>query len=146
MVMTLAIKLVIIAALILSIFIPFGYFLHGERTKKRYKRSIAFNAFFFFGIIVIAGVMMFVTDPVQAAQAGSDAGMATGLGYLAAALSTGLSCVGGGIAVASAASAALGAISEDPSALGTSLIFVGLAEGVCLYGLIISFMIIGKLG
>jgi V/A-type H+-transporting ATPase subunit K len=77
--MTLAIKLAIIAALILSIFIPFGYFLHGERTKKRYKRSIAFNAFFFFGIIVIAGVMMFVTDPVQAAQAGSDAGMATGL-------------------------------------------------------------------
>ena len=141
--MTLAIKLAIIAALILSIFIPFGYFLHGERTKKR---SIAFNAFFFFGIIVIAGVMMFVTDPVQAAQAGSDAGMATGLGYLAAALSTGLSCVGGGIAVASAASAALGAISEDPSALGKSLIFVGLAEGVCLYGLIISFMIIGKLG
>mgnify|MGYP003165703837 CR=1 FL=1 len=138
--MTLAIKLAIIAALILSIFIPFGYFLHGERTKKRYKRSIAFNAFFFFGIIVIAGVMMFVTDPVQAAQAGSDAGMATGLGYLAAALSTGLSCVGGGIAVASAASAALGAISEDPSALGKSLIFVGLAEGVCLYGLIISFM------
>lgn len=133
--MTLAIKLAIIAALILSIFIPFGYFLHGERTKKRYKRSIAFNAFFFFGIIVIAGVMMFVTDPVQAAQAGSDAGMATGL-----------SCVGGGIAVASAASAALGAISEDPSALGKSLIFVGLAEGVCLYGLIISFMIIGKLG
>ena len=116
--MTLAIKLAIIAALILSIFIPFGYFLHGERTKKRYKRSIAFNAFFFFGIIVIAGVMMFVTDP----------------------------CVGGGIAVASAASAALGAISEDPSALGKSLIFVGLAEGVCLYGLIISFMIIGKLG
>lgn len=143
--MTLAIKLAIIAALILSIFIPFGYFLHGERTKKRYKRSIAFNVFFFFGIIVIAGVMMFVTDPVQAAQAGSDVGMATGLGYLAAALSTGLSCVGG-IAVASAASAALGAISEDPSALGKSLIFVGLAEGVCLYGLIISFMIIGKLG
>ena len=63
--MTLAIKLAIIAALILSIFIPFGYFLHGERTKKRYKRSIAFNAFFFFGIIVIAGVMMFVTDLMQ---------------------------------------------------------------------------------
>ena len=69
----------------------------------------------------------------------------TGFGYIAAALSTGLSCVGGGIAVASAASAALGAISEDSSALGKSLIFVGLAEGVCLYGLIISFMILGKL-
>ena len=60
-------------------------------------------------------------------------------------LVTGLSCIGGGIAVASAASAALGAISEDSSVLGKSLIFVGLAEGVCLYGLIISFMILGKL-
>ena len=65
--------------------------------------------------------------------------------YLAAALVTGLSCIGGGIAVASAASAALGAISEDSSILGKSLIFVGLAEGVCLYGLIISFMILGQL-
>ena len=45
----------------------------------------------------------------------------------------------------SAASAALGAISEDQSILGKSLIFVGLAEGVALYGLIISFMILGKL-
>ena len=72
-------------------------------------------------------------------------GLSTGLGYLAAGLSIGLSCVGGGIAVASAASAALGAISEDSSILGKSLIFVGLAEGVCLYGLIIAFMILGQL-
>ena len=70
---------------------------------------------------------------------------AAGWGYLAAALSTGMSCLGGGIAVSAAASAALGAISEDGSILGKSLIFVGLAEGVCLYGLIISFMILGKL-
>ena len=144
--MTSAIKLAIIAAFILSVLLPFGYFLRGERNKKRYKRSIAANIVMFFGVIVIAGVMLFVSDPVQAAQAAGDAGMSTGLGYLAAALATGLSCVGGGIAVASAASAALGAISEDPSALGKSLIFVGLAEGGCLYGLIISFMIIGRLG
>ena len=83
---------------------------------------------------------------VHAADAAaSGAGLATGLGYIAAALVTGLSCIGGGIAVASAASAALGAISEDSSVLGKSLIFVGLAEGVCLYGLIISFMIISRL-
>ena len=83
---------------------------------------------------------------VQAAEAvTADAGFATGMGYLAAAIVTGLSCIGGGIAVASAASAALGAISEDSSVLGKSLIFVGLAEGVCLYGLIISFMILGNL-
>ena len=84
---------------------------------------------------------------VQATEAAASSGatIATGMGYLAAALVTGLSCIGGGIAVASAASAALGAISEDSSVLGKSLIFVGLAEGVCLYGLIISFMILGNL-
>lgn len=143
--MTLTVKFLLIAALILSIIIPFGYFLIGEKNKKRYKMTLATNVFFFFGAFLVAGIMLFTGAPVQAADAAQAASNATGFGYLAAALSTGLSCVGGGIAVASAASAALGAISEDPSALGKSLIFVGLAEGVCLYGLIISFMIIGRL-
>jgi len=144
--MTLTVKLLLIVTLVLSIIIPFGYYLLGEKSKKRYKRAIGANAFFYFGAFAIAVIMMFAGEPVQAADAASNvASNATGLGYLAAALSTGLSCVGGGIAVASAASAALGAISEDSSALGKSLIFVGLAEGVCLYGLIISFMILGNL-
>lgn len=144
--MTVTVKLLLIAALMLSIVIPFGTFLLGEKSKKRYKKAIGANAFFFFSSLVIAGIMMFSGVPVQAADAAAAVSdSATGFGYLAAALSTGLSCVGGGIAVASAASAALGAISEDSSALGKSLIFVGLAEGVCLYGLIISFMILGRL-
>ena len=143
--MSLTVRVLFVVTLLLSIVIPFGYFLIGQRTKKRYKRAIGTNIFFFFSTVLIAGIMLFAGDPVQAAEAaGNTASNATGFGYLAA-LSTGLSCVGGGIAVASAASAALGAISEDSSALGKSLIFVGLAEGVCLYGLIISFMILGKL-
>ncbi len=103
----------------------------------------------FFGLMLFTGVMMFSGNAFAAETAETAAvaasSTATGLGYIAAALSIGMSCIGGGIAVASAASAALGAISEDSSILGKSLIFVGLAEGVCLYGLIIAFMIIGKL-
>ena len=144
--MTTATKLIFIVALVLSIIIPFGYYLIGEKNKKRYKRTIGVNAFFFFGAFAIASIMMLGGPTVHAADAAAAYGsLATGLGYIAAALVTGLSCIGGGIAVASAASAALGAISEDSSVLGKSLIFVGLAEGVCLYGLIISFMILGKL-
>lgn len=146
--MSLATKIIFIATLVLSIIIPFGYYLIGEKNKKRYKRTIGVNAFFFFGAFAIASSMMLAGPAnVQAAEtaAASGATLATGMGYLAAALVTGLSCIGGGIAVASAASAALGAISEDSSVLGKSLIFVGLAEGVCLYGLIISFMILGNL-
>ena len=144
--MTLMTQIVLAAALVLSIILPFGYYLLGERSRGRYKTTIGVNAFFFFGTMLVAVAVMFAgTSTAQAAASSADAGLATGLGYLAAALVTGLSCIGGGIAVASAASAALGAISEDQSILGKSLIFVGLAEGVALYGLIISFMIIGKL-
>lgn len=143
--MSLTTRIILIAALILSIIIPFGYYLIGEKNKKRYKRTIGVNAFFFFGAFVIASIMTFGGGVSAADPAAAGASIATGLGYIAAALVTGLSCIGGGIAVASAASAALGAISEDSSVLGKSLIFVGLAEGVCLYGLIISFMILGKL-
>ena len=146
--MTLTVKLLVIAAIVLGIILPFGYYLLGEKSKARYKKTIAANVFFYFGAFVIASIMLFAGEPVHAAETASamaDGSLATGLGYISAALATGMSCVGGGIAVASAASAALGAISEDSSALGKSLIFVGLAEGVCLYGLIISFMILGKL-
>lgn len=85
---------------------------------------------------------------MQAAETTAEtvnSGLATGLGYMAAALVTSVSGIGSGIAVASSASAALGAISEDQSVFGKSMIFVAMAEGIALYGLIISFMILGKL-
>lgn len=143
------IKITLFCALLLSIILPFGAFYFGERNRGRYKKTLAVNVLTFFGILLFGQIILF-TGNVQAAEAAAETvssagGLSSGLGYLAAALSTGLSCIGGGVAVASAASAALGAISEDDSILGKSLIFVGLAEGVCLYGLIISFMILGKL-
>ena len=142
--MTLLAKITLAAALLLSIAIPFGAFAAGEKTKGRYKTALGINALLFVGTLVTAGTLMF-TGNAFAAETASTASNAAGWGYLAAALSTGMSCIVGGIAVSAAASAALGAISEDGSILGKSLIFVGLAEGVCLYGLIISFMILGKL-
>lgn len=142
------VKILLAVTLILSIILPFGYFLIGEKTKGRFKTSLAVNCFFFFGTLLVCTVFMFNGDVFaaeDAAAAAASSGLATGLGYIAAGIVTGLSCIGGGIAVASAASAALGAISEDSSILGKSLIFVGLAEGIALYGLIISFSILGKL-
>ena len=144
--MTVITQITIAVALVLSIILPFGYYLLGEKSRGRYKTALGVNAFFFFfGIMLVAIAVTFAGGASVQAATGADAGLATGMGYIAAALVTGLSCIGGGIAVASAASAALGAISEDQSILGKSLIFVGLAEGVALYGLIISFMILGKL-
>ena len=143
--MTIAVKLLLTVALIFSIAVPFGAFAAGEKTKGRYKTALAANTVMFFGTMLFAVCVLFGDTAFSAESTAAASGISTGMGYIAAALSTGLSCIGGGVAVSAAASAALGAISEDSSILGKSLIFVGLAEGVCLYGLIISFMIIGKL-
>lgn len=113
------------------------------KTGKKVKYAMVFNLCAFFGVIALSVLFPF-SSMVSAAETEA-AGLATGLGYLAAALSTGFSALGAGIAVASAASAAIGAVSEDPKAFGKALIFVALGEGVALYGLLISFMIISSL-
>ncbi|MBD5137092.1 MAG: ATPase [Lachnospiraceae bacterium] len=140
----LSVKILLSIALLLSIVIPFAAYAIGEKSRGRYKKALALNVIAFFGILIISQIVLFSSTAMAAGTASSADGLARGLGYIGAALATGLSGIGGGIAVANAASAALGAISEDQSVLGKSLIFVGLAEGVCLYGFIISFMIIGK--
>ena len=68
-----------------------------------------------------------------------------GWGFAAAAFSTGIGCLGAGIAVAYVGSAALGAISEKPELTARALIYVGLAEGIAIYGLIISIMILTRI-
>lgn len=72
--------------------------------------------------------------------------LAQGLGFIAAALATGCSALGAGIAVAAAAPAAIGAFSENEGNFGKALIFVALGEGVAIYGLLISILIINSLG
>lgn len=66
-------------------------------------------------------------------------------GYIAAALAVGLACIGSGYAVAKIGSASIGAVTEKPEIMGKTLVFLGLAEGIAIYGLIIAVMILNKL-
>ncbi|MFH1007638.1 MAG: ATP synthase subunit C [Candidatus Latescibacterota bacterium] len=68
-----------------------------------------------------------------------------GLGFIAAAVAVGMSTIGAGIAVSIVGSAAMGAVAERPELMGRSIIYVGLAEGIAIYGLIIGIMILGKI-
>ena len=64
--------------------------------------------------------------------------------FLAAAIAVAVGSLGAGIAVGYVGAAAMGAIGEKPELAGRALIFVGLAEGIAIYGLIIAIMILGK--
>lgn len=64
--------------------------------------------------------------------------------FAAAAIAAGLSTLGAGYAVAIVGSAAVGALAEKPELLGRLLIFVGLAEGIAIYGLIVAILILNQ--
>ena len=135
-------KFIVLFFAAFAVFSPL--FLIGIRkyTGRRAKRALGANIASFFAFLVLASVVGIggsasaVGTPEAAAAAG---GIAEGLKYVGAALAVG---IGGGIAVASSASAALGAISENDKAFGKALIFVGLAEGVALYGLIVALLLL----
>lgn len=108
------------------------------------RRLISHVALFFVAVVgmVLFAPKVFAADGDLVAPVRT---MADGMGFLSAALATGLSSLGAGIAVAAAAPAAIGAISENPENFGKSLIFVALGEGVAIYGLLISILILNKI-
>lgn len=62
--------------------------------------------------------------------------------YIAAGLAVGLACIAGGMAVGKIGAAAMGAMSENAELSGKALPFVGLAEGICLWGFLVALLII----
>lgn len=137
----LATKIILAIVVLLTIVLPIAYyFMFGKKKNRSRARTLAVNIITFACALIISTVIVFSGTARAAGEAS-----ASGLGYIAAALAVGLSCIGSGIAVANSASAALGALSEDSTVFGKSLVFVGLSEGIALYGLIISFMILGAL-
>ncbi len=104
-----------------------------------------FTGFNFLVGLFAAGIaMVWLASPtsVLAAGAAQEGGVVDQYASLAAALSTGLACIGAGIAVGNSGAAAVGATAEKPESFGRALIFVGLSEGIAIYGLIISFLIL----
>ena len=57
--MSMLVKILLVAALVLSIVIPFGVYFLGEKNRKRYKRSLACNCFFFFSTLVLASILAY---------------------------------------------------------------------------------------
>lgn len=139
--MTLFIMLLMAAAIVL----PLMAIARRHSQGKAVRRPLVAHCFGFFGLVVLvtAGGFALSGSALAAdAAAAASTGVGDGLKYIGAALAVGLSGVGGGIAVSSAAAAALGAMSENDSIFGKALIFVGLAEGVALYGLLVALLML----
>jgi V/A-type H+/Na+-transporting ATPase subunit K len=100
-------------------------------------------------VLAVGATALLVSAPPVFAAGAAGAAAAPGdswsLGLLAAALATALSSLGAGLAVGKVGTAAVGALAEKPELFGRLLIFVGLAEGIAIYGLIVSILILNRL-
>ena len=108
------------------------------------KRKLALISGYIFQVVA---AMFLLPNLLGAADvvpvgAGKDA---TSWGYIAAALAVGVACIASGYAVARIGSAGIGAVTEKPELMGKTLVFLGLAEGIAIYGLIVAVMILNKL-
>ena len=148
--------LVLIPALLLySAVIAFKRMSSGKTPRK----ALRFNVGVFAALIcavALTSVSVFAapeqgTDTAEPAETSETAeteqtagDMSKGMGLLAAGIVTGLAGIGGGIAVAAGAPAAIAATSEDPNSFGKSIIFVALGESIALYGVVIAILILQK--
>lgn len=145
----------LIIFLIAASAVSIGTIIYGKKAIKKGKtgniKKAILTTVSAFGLIMAGAVIttafggnVFAETQAEAAAstAAGAGGIGEGLKYLSAALSTGIATIATGLAVGSVGSSAIGAISEDSSLLGKTLIFVGMAEGIAIYGLIISILIL----
>jgi V/A-type H+-transporting ATPase subunit K len=97
----------------------------------------------------VAGMFAQSADTTSAApasapavQAAAPADFGQAAKYIAAGLAVGLACIGGGIAVGKIGASAMGAMSENAELSGKAMPFVGLAEGICLWGFLVALLVL----
>ena len=131
------------------------YVVRKKSQGRPVKRAVGMNLAVFAVLVVLMSVLcfnVFAADDAQPADAAAQTEQTAeaptdsskGLGLLAAGLVTGLAGIGGGIAAAAGAPAAIAATAENPKSFGKSIIFVALGESIALYGVVISILILNK--
>jgi V/A-type H+/Na+-transporting ATPase subunit K len=95
------------------------------------------------GVTLIGVQDVMAAEPVAAAAGGITLGQ--GLALLGIGLPTGLAAIGAAIALGPIGSAAMAVIAEKPELFGRTLIYMGLAEGIAIYGLVMSILMLGRI-
>jgi V/A-type H+-transporting ATPase subunit K len=123
----------------------------GRHARRWWQATLATHLLLFLGAIaalLMLGMHAALAQQAPAPQTPAAAGgisVGLGLALLGAGLPTGLAALGAGLAVGPVGAAALAVISEKPEMLGRTLIYLGLAEGIAIYGLVITILLLGKI-
>lgn len=112
------------------------------------KVAVAANLLLF--VATLVGLLFFAAREVMAqttaeAAARGEVTAGMGLALIGVGIPTGFAAIGAGIALGPVAAAALAVVAEKPEIFGRTLVYVGLAEGIAIYGLVVSILILGRL-
>ncbi|MFM1891475.1 MAG: hypothetical protein RLZ44_552 [Pseudomonadota bacterium] len=118
------------------------------RVRLWFRNTLAGNLVLFVGAqiaLVALGVQDVMAQPAVADAAAGGISTGTGLAIIGIGIPTALSTVGAGIAVGPIGSASLAALAEKPEMFGRTLIYLGLAEGIAIYGLVMSILLLDRI-
>ena len=118
------------------------------RARRWYKPAMGVQLVAFVGAelgLLLLGVSDAMAETAVATAAVTEISTGMGLAKLGVGIPTGLSTIGAGIAVGPIGAASLAAVMERPEALGRTLIFLGLAEGIAIYGLVMSILLLNRI-
>lgn len=146
--------IMLLSCLLLGL-IATGIYLHynplqPERARRLFKPTIAANIALFFGAQLVVAFLGFndvlAAAEVKSALSGqSEISIGMGLAFIGIALPTALSTIAAGIAVGPIGAASLAAVSEKPEIFGRTLVYLGLAEGIAIYGLVLSILLLNRI-
>ena len=142
--------LIIVAALaaLAVIIVPLVLINRRAKAGKSVKKPLYANLAMFFVMFAVCGCVFLgqgvaaANEVAEVAAAGGGTDWTQAFAYLGAALAVGISGIASGIAVSNSACAAIGALTENESTFGKSIVFVGLAEGIAIYGLLVAIIIL----
>ncbi len=145
-------NLIALLTIMLVGMIATGVYLHyrplpAQRARRMIKPTLASNVVLFFGaqlVIAAFGVNEALAAAEASAAAASEISTGLGLAFIGIALPTAFSTVGAGIAVGPIGAASLAAVSEKPEMFGRTLVYLGLAEGIAIYGLVLSILLLNR--
>jgi V/A-type H+-transporting ATPase subunit K len=129
-----------------GLYLEFRPMTAGTRARNWFRGALSGNLLTFFGALV--GMVLLGMENAVAQQAAAAAPVITeglGLALIGIGIPTGLAAIGAGIGVGPVGAASLAVITEKPEMLGRTLIYLGLAEGIAIYGLVVTILLLGKI-
>ncbi len=119
----------------------------GANAGRWLKGGVGLNLFTFVGAqvgLVFLGVQDVMAEPA-ATEAAREISVGMGLAIIGIGIPTALATVGAGIAVGPVGAASLAVIAEKPEIFGRTLVYLGLAEGIAIYGLVVTILLLGRI-